>query len=111
MNAEELTKALGGRWGDSSGVARCPAHDDHDPSLSVSEGQDGKLLVHCFAGCEQNTVWSALQDRGLVERAEDRPRERSPRRRPQRPGKLSSEPSPNQDRAIEIWRRLFGWGT
>ena len=47
MNAQDLTKALDGRWHGSYGTARCPAHDDHDPSLSVSEGQDGKLLVKC----------------------------------------------------------------
>lgn len=29
----------------------CPAHDDHDPSLSVSIGEDGRVLMHCHAGC------------------------------------------------------------
>ena len=103
MNAEALTRALGGRWNGSYGSAKCPAHDDHDPSLSVSEGQDGKLLVHCFADCDQNTVWGALVDRGLVERAEDRPRERRRRRRPPTASKPISEPSRNQDHALEIW--------
>lgn len=32
-------------------VARCPAHDDKKRSLSISEGDDGKTLVKCFAGC------------------------------------------------------------
>lgn len=104
MNAESLTRALGGRWGGSSGSARCPAHDDHDPSLSVSEGRDGKLLVHCFAGCDQKTVWAALQGRGLVERAEDRSRERSPQRRRRGPGKPILGSTPNQDHALEILR-------
>ena len=31
--------------------ARCPAHDDRRPSLSVSEGDDGRALVFCQAGC------------------------------------------------------------
>ena len=31
--------------------ARCPAHDDAKPSLSVSEGDDGRVLIHCQAGC------------------------------------------------------------
>ncbi len=65
MNAREVTKVLGGRWTGSSGTARCPAHDDRHPSLSVSE-RDGKLLVHCFAGCDQGAVWDALKVRGLV---------------------------------------------
>ena len=43
---------------------RCPAHDDHDPSLSVSDGQNGPL-VHCHAGCSQESVIGALRDLGL----------------------------------------------
>jgi hypothetical protein len=62
MNAAEIVKALGGR----GGMARCPAHDDRTPSLSVSEGSDGKLLVHCHAGCNQADVWAALKVRGFV---------------------------------------------
>lgn len=32
-------------------VARCPAHDDQRASLSITEADDGKLLLHCHAGC------------------------------------------------------------
>jgi hypothetical protein len=46
-------------------MARCPAHDDSTPSLSIRETRDGTLLVHCHAGCEQSAVIAALQDRGL----------------------------------------------
>jgi hypothetical protein len=35
-----------GRW-----VAKCPAHRDRSPSLSIAAGQDGRVLVYCFAGC------------------------------------------------------------
>jgi hypothetical protein len=31
--------------------ARCPAHDDSNPSLSINEGEDGRILIHCHAGC------------------------------------------------------------
>jgi hypothetical protein len=72
MNAAEIVKALGGR----NGVARCPAHDDKTPSLSISE-RDGKLLVHCFAGCDQQAVWDALRDRGLLPEREGGYRRRS----------------------------------
>ena len=41
-------------------MALCPAHDDHTPSLSVSEGDGGKALVRCFAGCETGDVLHAL---------------------------------------------------
>lgn len=46
------------------GGVHCPAHDDPSPSLSVEE-KDGKVLVHCHAGCEQATVIEALRERGL----------------------------------------------
>ena len=29
--------------------AKCPAHDDRSPSLSIREGELG-VLLHCFAG-------------------------------------------------------------
>ena len=32
--------------------ARCPAHDDSRASLSVAVGDDGTVLLKCFAGCE-----------------------------------------------------------
>ena len=51
MNAETLTKALGGRWHGGPGMARCPAHEDKTPSLSISDGDGGRLLTFCHAGC------------------------------------------------------------
>ncbi len=68
MTAETLTKSLRGHWHGSYGTARCPAHDDHHPSLSISEGRNGKPLAHCFAGCPQEAVWAALKGMGLVGR-------------------------------------------
>jgi hypothetical protein len=38
----------------------CPAHDDRHPSLSVREGDDGRVLAHCFAGCTPEEVFSAI---------------------------------------------------
>lgn len=40
-------------------VARCPAHDDQNPSLSISEGNDGRVLLHCFAGCTIDKICKA----------------------------------------------------
>lgn len=39
--------------------ACCPAHDDSDPSLAVAETADGRVLVHCWAGCSALDVISA----------------------------------------------------
>jgi hypothetical protein len=41
-------------------MARCPAHDDHDPSLSVKEDIDGKVLLHCFVGCATEDIVHVL---------------------------------------------------
>lgn len=40
--------------------ARCPAHEDKTPSLSVSEGEDGRVLLHCFGGCSAEAVVAAM---------------------------------------------------
>lgn len=40
--------------------ARCPAHKDKSPSLSIREAEDGRILVHCFAGCEVHEICAAL---------------------------------------------------
>lgn len=49
-------KELGGeRWS-----ARCPAHSDQKNSLSVALGDSGKVLLHCFAGCEYRDILAAL---------------------------------------------------
>jgi hypothetical protein len=38
----------------------CPAHDDRNPSLSIGLGDDGRVLVHCFAGCTFEQIVSAI---------------------------------------------------
>ena len=40
-------------------IARCPAHHDKTPSLSISE-KAGKILLHCFAGCTFDSVLAAM---------------------------------------------------
>ena len=62
---QNIAVALGGHRAGNCWMARCPAHDDSTPSLSIRETRDGKLLVHCHAGCEQAAVIAALQARGL----------------------------------------------
>ena len=40
-------------------TARCPAHEDREPSLSVKELSDGRILIHCHAGCGAADVMEA----------------------------------------------------
>ena len=40
--------------------ACCPSHDDSSPSLSITEDSNGKVLMRCFAGCEQAAIQKAL---------------------------------------------------
>lgn len=48
------------RKGKGGWTARCPAHDDRNPSLSVSLGDDGRILLHCHAGCSTESVLKEL---------------------------------------------------
>ena len=65
MEANSIAKALGGRRAGAGWTARCPAHADSTPSLSISVSSNAKLLVHCHAGCDQAQVIGALKFRGL----------------------------------------------
>lgn len=47
------------RVGDSW-MASCPVHKDSKPSLSLRVADDGKVLAHCHAGCDQTMVADAL---------------------------------------------------
>ena len=47
------------------GKGRCPAHEDHNPSLSLKQDGD-HLLIHCFAGCTYEAVVKALEQKGVT---------------------------------------------
>jgi hypothetical protein len=47
------------RTGPDSYVACCPAHDDHHPSLAISE-KDESIGLHCFSGCDNESILSAI---------------------------------------------------
>ena len=40
--------------------ARCPAHEDKDPSLSIRETPEGAVLLHCFAGCNVREIVGSM---------------------------------------------------
>lgn len=72
---DKVKPAGQGKW-----KACCPAHDDRAPSLSIREADDGKVLLHCWAGCTAYDIAAAvgLQLRDLF------PGEHQPRKGPSR---------------------------
>ncbi len=64
--AAEIAAALGARRTSTGWVARCPAHDDTNPSLSLTEiSLSGMPLWKCHAGCTQAAITTALRERGF----------------------------------------------
>lgn len=84
MSAELLLSRLDGvkdrghgRW-----LAKCPAHDDRSPSLSVREADDGVVLLKCFSGCCVADIVAAvgLELRDLFPKSLDGTHSRKPLR-------------------------------
>lgn len=48
------------RTGRDQWIACCPAHQDRSPSMTVKEIDDGRVLVHCFAGCSVESILGAV---------------------------------------------------
>ncbi len=61
MNITEFLSLLKGVKPCGDGwQAYCPSHDDQRQSLHVSEGEDGRILAYCHAGCSVNDICQAL---------------------------------------------------
>jgi len=80
MQAEQIAKALGNAKRTGQGwLASCPlpthgqGNGDKNPSLSISDGDDGKPLFKCHGGCEQHDVFEAIKNYGLLPDLEPRP--------------------------------------
>ena len=103
MTAETIARALGGHRAGAGWTARCPAHDDRTPSLSLTDTKDGKLLVRCHAGCDQKDVIAALRGRGLWGEGRSRAGTWAQRRKP-----VEREPDGDDakrtQRALAIWQ-------
>lgn len=52
---EKIKRSGTGRW-----MASCPSHADKTASLSLRQLDDGRILLHCFAGCNVDEVLSAI---------------------------------------------------
>lgn len=57
MNIDQFLNRLTGVKEHAGGyMAKCPNHDDHNPSLAVKKGGNGQILLHCFAGCKTEDI-------------------------------------------------------
>ena len=68
--------------------AQCPAHADKSPSLSIKETADGRILLHCHAGCTAEAVVASI---GLKLSDLYHPATNTPRRPPPAPGVSRTE--------------------
>lgn len=39
---------------------KCPSHEDRSPSLTIRVVPDGRILLHCFAGCDTESVMATI---------------------------------------------------
>jgi DNA primase len=104
MTAETIAKALGGHRAGATWMARCPAHDDSRPSLAISAGKNGKVLVRCHAGCDQRDVIAALSDRGLWDATGKRHGGIAQRHRKNLEREPDSDAKARTEAALAIWR-------
>ena len=104
MMAFQIAKALSGKKSGTGWIARCPAHDDRIPSLSIRDGSDGKVLVKCHTGCSQKRVIDALKYRRLWPEGDRKPFIR----RTRKPAPILKEPSASKqqpnDYALHLWQ-------
>lgn len=59
MSLQKVIDATDAKRNGNGWKAKCLAHDDNKPSLSINEGDDGRVLVKCHAGCRTEDVVTA----------------------------------------------------
>lgn len=62
MSAQDLLSRLEKvrKTGPDSWIACCPNHMDKNPSMTVKELDDGRVLLHCFAGCPVDSILGSV---------------------------------------------------
>lgn len=90
--------------GEAKCPARCPAHDDRAPSLSVGLGAEDRVLLTCFAGCDTDQIVAAIgvTVADLFEGSRNGNGSTPPAKRPKR----EPEPLPSEEQLGE-WQRAL----
>jgi hypothetical protein len=105
MSADHIGTALKGRRNGSGWLVRCPCPNhgkgkgDRNPSLKVDDGEDGQLLLWCFAGCDFISILDELKSRGLIDGTKSVPTKNRVTLTLHR----SAEPNPDVG-ALTIWQ-------
>ena len=80
MSAQQIATTLGNAKKVGNGyLASCPVphhgqgNGDKNPSLSVTDGEDGNVLFKCHGGCDQHEVFNTIKDMGLLPELPPRP--------------------------------------
>jgi putative DNA primase/helicase len=110
-SAEEIARALRGSHTGNAFLVRCPVPThgkgkrDRHPSLRIRDGDlPGRLLVHCYAGCDRREVLDALRALGHIQDCSERNPAwvRRPRAAASKPSiELPHEPDAE---ALALWR-------
>jgi putative DNA primase/helicase len=106
-NADRIGVALRGRRHGKGWLVSCPCpshgsgRGDRNPSLSICDGDDGRLLMRCFARCEFTAILDELKRRGLVDDVRRTERRDAPKIIPLKVASPKIEPDPV---ALDIWQ-------
>ena len=105
ITAADIAHALGGRRTARGWLCRCPAHKDRSPSLTVVDGDNGRPVFHCWAGCSFQEVRAALADKSLwPDHVAPIDRKEADRRRREREAREEAESKAREAEALAVWR-------
>jgi Toprim domain len=111
VNAAKISEHFRGqRAGDNQYLVRCPClhhgkgRGDKHPSLSISDGEDGRLLVNCHAGCTYEEIIAAFHRLGLINSRQRHPHVQPARQILRTAPSRGLHETDNRRNALRIWQ-------
>lgn len=90
--------------------AKCPAHDDEHLSLSIREGRDDQILVHCFTGCAAEDIMRAAgQKIGAFEHTNGHTAQTPVERCADVEISAATPPTPESESGAEVFEKVRGF--